>query len=480
MKKNILWFITLLLPFMGLVSSCSEEDIVFDHEKPCFETVEGKILLEVILPQATTTSEEVYIVGAFNGGEAEAVGNEQWKLVRTDLTTLKRGIYLDPSDFLPGTSLTDGFYFVSDKQREEVTINGEAVVRTDNPSVGTRTDIKVDRWAAYFDNPDAEIEHDGFAVFVEDNSGWGDDLRLYAWGSGLPELYGGWPGAAATGTQIINGVSYKYFDTGKDNEGLTYNLIFNNNGQGSQFDAVQGYTLDHDLYLRITDSGYEEIELEPSVKHDGFAVFVIDKTGWDGPLTLYMWGDVNNLNGDWPGMQATGEQTIKGINYQYFDMGADNTGLAENLIFSNNGSSQLADFAFTIERDIYLEVSTTGVVEIDPDTYDGGDNPPTPTLDYKIYIQNLTGWGSTAMYAWGTSEIFGAWPGTAASVETIGGVEYQVFTLSAEGSYNLILNNGVGDAQVNGPEVTADRDYYFSVSLDGWSEIPMLSTVRRR
>ena len=32
------------------------------------------------------------------------------------------------------------------------------------------------------------------------------------------------------------------------------------------------------------------------VKHDGYAVFVLDQTGWDA-IALYMWGDVNSLNG---------------------------------------------------------------------------------------------------------------------------------------------------------------------------------------
>ena len=104
---------------------------------------------------------------------------------------------------------------------------------------------------------------------------------------------------------------------------------------------------------------------EPKVKHDGFAVFVLDDTGWD-VLTLYMWGDTNNLNGDWPGMQVTGEQTIKGQTYKYFDMGEANTGLNENLIFSNNGSSQLGDFNYTIDHDVYLHITTSGVEEIQP------------------------------------------------------------------------------------------------------------------
>ena len=111
------------------------------------------------------------------------------------------------------------------------------------------------------------------------------------------------------------------------------------------------------------------MEYDPAnnVKHDGFAVFVYDKTTW-GELNLYMWGEVNDLNGAWPGMQPGGTQKVNGVEYKYFDMGAANAGLGQNIIF-NGGGKQLADFAYTIDHDVYLEVTDSGVTEIDPSTY---------------------------------------------------------------------------------------------------------------
>lgn len=127
------------------------------------------------------------------------------------------------------------------------------------------------------------------------------------------------------------------------------------------------------------------------VKHDGYAVFVLDQTGWDA-IALYMWGDVNSLNGAWPGMQVTGTEIVKGIEYKYFDMGAANTGKSESLIFNNNGAGkQLKDFAYTLNRDIYLAVDTvTGVREIT-----NADSIPDPVLGgialYPSYTTLLTG-----------------------------------------------------------------------------------------
>ena len=189
MKNKILWLALLLFPM--LLGSCSKnEDIVFDHERQMFEIQEGKILLEVILPSATTAGEEIYISGAFNGGDEAAVGNEAYKLIRTEATSIKRAVYLDPSTFVDGKTLADGFHFVSDKQRQEVDVKGQDKWHYDNPGTGTSTNVTVDRWAAYYDKPDGGGEDDGpyvpylddaneESIFFETDAKY---VRIWAWG----------------------------------------------------------------------------------------------------------------------------------------------------------------------------------------------------------------------------------------------------------------------------------------------------------
>ena len=368
MNKKIYSLILALLAFTGMISSCSSnEDIVFDHERQQFETRADRILLEFIAPFGTTADEEIYITGAFNGGD-EAVGNPLYLLTKAPNSNVKWGIYLDPSTFVAGKSLADGFRFYSKNQGVEFTTVGEEATHTDNPGVGTFTNIWGQRWeSSYWSGGEApEPTHDGFCVYVDDQTGW-DALTLYMWGD-VNNLNGDWPGMQVTGTWNHDGITWKYFDMGEANTGLVENLIFNNGGNGVQLPDFN-FTIDRNIYLRITADGIEEIGAEPQVKHDGFAVFVYDETGWDD-ITLYMWGDTNNLNGDWPGMAITGEQTVNGVTYKYFDMGEANTGLGENLIFNNGGNgTQLADFAYTIDHDVYLHVTADGVTEIDPATF---------------------------------------------------------------------------------------------------------------
>ena len=478
MIKKLYSLLLAVLTLTGLMTGCkSNDDIVFDHERQQFETRADRILLEFIAPFGTTPTEEIYILGAFNG-EEEAVGNEQYKLMAAPNSTSKWGIYLDPATFVNGKTLADGFYFYSVKQGKELDLNGNLAHHTENPGIGTFTNIWGQHWESYYweGGESPEPEHNGFCVYVDDQTGW-ETLTMYMWGD-INNLNGDWPGMQVTGTWNHDGITWKYFDFGEENTGLNENLIFNNGGAGAQL-ADFNFTIDRNIYLRITVDGVEEISPEPAVKHDGYAVFVYDETGWEA-LNLYMWGDENNLNGEWPGMEVTGEQTVNGVTYKYFDMGEGNTGLGENLIFSNAGSSQLADFAYTIDHDVYLHITTSGVTEIDPATFQPGDTPgpepePEPTVEKVIIaVKNSVGYAEPHLYVYGDGEACGGWPGAAPVKTTDNG--WCLFELPANGNYNLILNDN-GSPQVDGPAVSTAGSHFFDVN-EAWVESANTVTIK--
>lgn len=481
MNKKIFSFLLLALPFLAMLSSCDDEDIIFNHELPQFELRDDAALLEVIVPQGTTVDDKIYIVGAFNGGEEAAVGNPLWQLEKCQGNDVKWGIYLNPTTFAEGTSLADGFYFVSKNQGVERTLKNEDALHTDNVAVGSRANITVYRWKSYFDtpvNPD-EIVHDGFVAYVDDQTGW-DELALYAWGDA--EAFGGWPGILHTGTVTKGGVKYKYFDLGEANTGLNLNLIFNNNNNGSQL-ADFNFTVDRDVYLTLTEDGVTEIGEPSSVVHDGHVIYVQNQTTWAN-LYLYMWGDVNDLNGAWPGMTPTGTEKIDGIEYTYFDMGEANTGLNENLIFNNGEGTQLKDYAVTLDKDYFLVITDDGVSvageePVEPEDPVEPEEPTTDPVEYTIFIDDQTGWDATTLYAWGDVEMFGGWPGATATNVTIGGKAFKAYTMLGSGeALNLIFNNNDGGTQLADFPITADRDYYLQVTATGVTEIEAPATCR--
>jgi len=518
MKKIFNW---LLLPLMMLLGACTQEEIVFDHEQPAFETKDGMILLEVIVPSSTKADDVIYISGAFNGGDEVAAKDVRWHLEKSTTIDKKWGIYLDPSAFESGKTLADGYRFVSVREGEERTAKNEAVNRTEDFAPGTRANIYVSYWNMFF-YVAPELEHDGPVVYVNNQTSW-DALALYAWGDA--EAFGGWPGMQPTGEIAIDGTNWTYFDLGEANRGLNLNLIFNNNGNGSQL-ADYNVTLDKDEYfLTITDEGVEVANSIPA--HEGtIRVYVDNQAGWEA-VALYQWGDVNDLGGGWPGVQPAGTAKIAGVEYTYFEYAiADVEGLAQNLIFNNNGAGiQTGDMAVTFSADVvdhfFLiygekdciviedpfnrepvggdeggdeggnEGGETGGCGCDCEGCqdctgkENGEEPEVPAEPVPVvfYIQNNTGWEATSIYAWGDAlpELFGGWPGAAVENNlTCGGVAYSRIetTATAYGlEYHPIFNNNGAGTQYDAP-VVALAEYNFLVAGAEAAEIGAAPAVK--
>ena len=510
--KNLKIFNLLLLTLLAVIGGCSKEEISFPIEQPRFELREGYQLLEVIVPQNTKPTDKIYIIGDFNGG-MEAVGDPRWQLEKAQDTDSKFGIYINPADLKEGTRLSDGYTFYNAEQGEERSLDNKEVLHHESPVVGTRANVMVYRWADYFNTPlpPEEITHDGYVIYIVDNTGW-DEIAMYAWGDA--EAFGSWPGMTPTGTVEKDGVRYKYFDTGVANEGLNLNLIFNNNGGGQQTPDYN-VTLNQDFYLEVNADGAVEYDPNNNIKHDGYAIFVADCSGWD-ELYLYMWGTVNDLNGGWPGMAPTGTQTIHGVPYRYFDLGAANCDgtLEEHVILNNNAGKQFDDVVvFNLDHDVYLELTPDGAREIDPSDYTpptppnpggdnpgsnpGGDNPgdepstPAQTYTYHIYVENLTGWDNVELYSWGNNpdgqnfEACGGWGGiTPTRTQTIGGVDYLVYTITMPYEYledmHLIFHDGDNKLDPEDITVNLNQDLFITISKEKGAVMKVKRRAPRR
>ena len=98
-----------------------------------------------------------------------------------------------------------------------------------------------------------------------------------------------------------------------------------------------------------------------------------------------------------------------------------------------------------------------------------GELPRIPASQHYIFVNDQTGWDALGLYAWGDSELFGAWPGEASVGDSIvNGTNYKVFLLDANsGNYHLIFNNWNNGLQLPDYDITADRDYFFVITADG-------------
>lgn len=102
-----------------------------------------------------------------------------------------------------------------------------------------------------------------------------------------------------------------------------------------------------------------------------------------------------------------------------------------------------------------------------------GELPTIPQSKYYVYAEDKTGWDALGLYAWGDSELFGAWPGEAVVGDvTIRGIVYKVFLLDTEGgNYHLIFNNWNNGSQLPDYDIVANRDYYFTLSATAATEV---------
>lgn len=450
MKKII--SMLLLLPLIAMVVGCTEDPIVFDHEKPQFELNDNAVLLEVIMPTGSLATDTYYIVGDFNGGMDEAIGNPVWQLQKAANNDSKWGIYLIPSTFQDGKTLADGYYFYSEKQREERTVKNEAVLhKLENAQVGQRYNSWVDRWAAYFDSGSGEEEEEGLCIYVQNKTTWGDAMALYAWANDAP-VDAGWPGWQPTGKKTVNGIELVYWNM-KNYEGATMNLIFNNNDGGKQVNGPQGFTMDRDLYVNLTDDSCEEFDINNP--YNGFILYVQDLTGW--PITHGYGWRTQVAGPTYPGWEAAGTKEVNGVNYLFFRPGEQYSNQTMNVLFNDGADKETTSVSIKLDQDRYFKASADGTLaEIDPNA-----------KGYNLYVENKSDWAEVALHYWGTGVTGTSWPGLQpAGTDTFGDVVYLRFELPAalaDKEVNFILNNNGNNVQLANGFMTVTRDQYYRI-----------------
>lgn len=404
-------------------------------------------LVEVTLPEDSPSSDDVYLVGAFNGGE-EAVGNSLYRLTPSSRLSGRYGVYLDPDNYLDGKTPADGFWFVSGKEGREVSAEGADVTHTDAVGVAQRLEVMVAAWETRFIPKDENVTHDGPVVYVKDHTGW-ESLTLSVSGTELK------PG----GTCSILGGKWKWFDLGADKEGTETDLVF---GNGSSSLPAVHVTLEYNLYYNLTET--EAVETSAFPEHAGIRVWVDDRTGWNA-TAMYLFGDVNDLGGVWPGIRPGGKLSYKGYEYTMFAVHSSAFGLNEQIIFNNNGEGTQLEkhpVSFTAGTpDYFYLITPMGTAEVDPEQRNGTEIDIEPTDHWCLYIKNETSWDGVNVYFWGDGYVPLAWPGILLTddlaVELEGNTWYRIEApgLAAGRELSFIFSKPV--------DVQEDR-----VRFDGW------------
>ena len=488
--KRILSYLTIPALFLAAAACAPKEEIKFAHEEQAFDTRSDRILVEAILPQATAADDEVYIIGAFNGG-IDAVGNSAYRLTRSVAIPAKWGVYVDPSAFQGGKTLADGFTFYNVQQGLERSSKNEDVSHTLTIGVGEWANVYADKWAKYFEPPvdpsgPSLPEHDGVRVYVINESGWGSSLTLYQWGD-VNNLGGGWPGMAISGTVTIAGQSYDYFEYGDEVYGLSQNLIFSNNGDSQLADyALKFEDGVQDYFLHVTPDGVAEAPNPAEGGSSDPRAKMTETSPWGviGSIasTGNSWSADEPMVTDGTWHACLGLTIGAGDEFKFrkdggwdVNFGGEFVELGEPFAVKQDGANikGLEDGTY----DLFLNPETALVIIVkagDPVTLpsDGGDTPDPPVEETKdpvtVYVQDASGWENLYLYMWGDKELCGGWPGAAVTeTEKIGTVTYKKIVVDdAEGrAENLIFNNNDG-TQTESFAVTLSGELFVSLGAD--------------
>ena len=468
--------------------SCSKEEIVFDHERPAFDTRDGLVLIEAIMPTSTAPDDAIYICGDFNNGNA-AIGDINYLLEKSETVNGKWAIYLDPSRFSAGTSLENGFWFYSQRDRREVTMKGEDALHKIQAQTGSRYTIYVDRWASYYDAPAIPIPShtDTYRIWYVNDNPW-DPVNVYMYGD-VNDLVAGWPGVETGGTATLGEHLWAYFDIPKkDAQGLTEHLIFNGNGGKVQIpgeiEPVVTFGNKSDLFFAIssTDGNLTCWEVE-DIENPGVelyipsvpvvSLYVQNLAGWENVYAYSVNNDevpAEEAFGRWPGAEPLETVEKDGNEYLRFEFEEQYAGHFANFIFNNGGSPEDGSLVsaggpgLTLEADMKI-VLGNGCYAI------AEDDDSEPYL-MSIYVIDETGWNDLRLYAWGDAEMFGGWPGAAAAEKvTWNDKTYTRFEFIStyEGfEENLIFNDNAG-TQLGDLNVRMADEIFIRITPEGAS-----------
>ena len=254
----------------------------------------------------------------------------------------------------PGIKVTDTE--VIDGITYKVIKNITATEVPQNLIVNNNAGEQIDLPGAYTITENIFVSASHPAIYLLDNSGW-DNLYLYAWGAGIPEMFGGWPGVEATEKVGIDGVEYLKVSF-PEGAAMPSNLIFNN-GNGVQFD---GPTLDHvgSIYIKVEGDSF----IVSDVPFPVYNIYIEDKTGWDR-LYLYAYSNEEaSLFGEWPGVEVSETVTIGDTRFKVVrNLPASDTEHSF-IIHNNSGEQQDIDGIHTLTKHLYF-ASGSGVDSVE-------------------------------------------------------------------------------------------------------------------
>lgn len=434
MKK--LLFVALCLA--TALTACSK------HENDDEKNNDGPFTFQVTVPEDTDAKDVVYLVGPCTGGDEMTIGNPKWALKGDAVRTIE----VDPTNFIGGMTLDDGFWFESDRRGRELDADGKTVFRTLKPKAGKTYEFTVEDWtqeAKTFDPSGA------WTIVGSFTDTW--------------DVTAGIPMTAEGNARIAKAITLAASDEFKFVMDASWETNFGGGAAGFVFAVTPGEEFDlmpdggnikapagtYDIYLYPFDAKAKLVEAgeEPPTPQDkpvtGVSV---------SPTELAL------MVGASQALTATVTPTdadVKSIAWTSSDTSVA-TVSQEGLVTAvaeGTATVTVTVDGFTASCSVTVSLET----------------PPEPGVGPTVYVFNATGWIYVWLYGWvdEIGDVETAWCGRMPDdVAQVGEFSYYKYVLSdnwSSGTVNLIFNDGTSAQTPSYPiSMQASTDYFFYVS----------------
>ena len=425
-----------------LVFGCKKESD--DKDSPSQEP----FTVEVTLPDDTAQTDEVYIIGAFNGGQEYALGNPLWKLTGT---ALNRSIVLDPATFIGGKTLADGWWFQSPTRGMEVTSDGAAVVRNRE-----LTSVTVEAWEK---EAGPSFDPSGTWTVVGTINDWNQKAGIAMDVDGTARIARAVQLKATDEFKFVMDASWdSNFGAGEPNTkfAATVGEEFDLQADGGNITAPAGT---YDIYLYPFEAKAKLVKAEDTPGPEEKPVTGVSLQPTELSLKV---GDSQTLT-----LQLSpSDADVKSLSWESSDSGVATVSQGGLVTAVAEGSATI-----TVSVDGFTASCAVTVSE----------DAPQPGVGPTVYVFNATGWIYVWLYAWADAvgDIETAWPGQFPDndVPQVGAYSYYKYTLSeawSAGEINLIFNDGNNSGQTDNYTISMEsgKSYFFYVDSNKAKLIP--------
>ncbi len=453
--KNIIKTLLLLFVFTGILTACG----LFTKENTTTTTTKEETTTTTTTEEETTTTtaeqentriyfynSEGYeavsayiwgdcgeLLGGWPGTEATQDGTTNWWYIDVPVDTEETPVNII---FNNGDQLQAGGSYINDTTNVYVTVEADSKFASKELAEASLEEPVEESTKIYFYN-----------------SGKWANVKAYVYGPG--ELFGGWPGTAATKEESSD---WWYVDVPVDTSETHINIIFNNGGGSQSGDAYIDDTTN--VYVTVNADGkFASKELaEASIVETDTKIYFYNSDEWT-TVYAYIHGDAGEVFGGWPGTEATQEGET---NWWYVEVPVDTQATSINIIFNNNDSKQSGGAYINDNIKVYVTIEADGKYASKELAEAAVSEEST-----KIYFYNSEEWTTVKAYIHGDAgEVFGGWPGTAATQEGETNWWYIEVPLDTATVPINVIFNGDG-AQSGGAYINDTANVYVTTAADG-------------